>query len=57
MVFMDCAYLPQNNHGPYGPYRQICVQYMIFFEKKNIPKKPVNYKRPVNFIRYWVSES
>ena len=35
MVFMDYAYLRHNSHGPYGPYGPICVQFMIFFEKKD----------------------
>ena len=57
MFFMDYAYLRHNNRGPNGPYGQMCVQFMIFLEEKSNSKKTVNYKRAINLIRSWVSES
>ena len=55
MVLLDYAYLRDN--GPNGPYGQMCVQFMIFLEEKSNSKKTVNYKRAINLIRSWVSES
>ena len=57
MVLLDYAYLRDNNMDQMVPMGRCVYNLWYFWKKKVILKKTVNYKRAINLIRSWVSES